>query len=235
MEISALSFFAVVILGILPSVLWLLFYLRKDVHPEPREIIFQLFFLGFLIAPLVGIAEFFLQERFVNISQSNTAYFILFIMAAFWEEGAKYLTARSVFHHQKEFDELTDAMIYLITVALGFAASENIIIGLSSLIEDKTIDIVSLIALRGAGATFLHTVASGMVGYFLARQYFLKKRFALIKGLASATFIHALFNWFILKTSNDNPIFIYLIIILLVSGFAILLKDFHNLRYYDEQ
>ncbi len=39
-----------IFLGILPSIIWLLYYLKKDTHPEPRLMILKIFFWGMLSA-----------------------------------------------------------------------------------------------------------------------------------------------------------------------------------------
>lgn len=229
MPITYSNFFAIVIFGTLPSIAWLIFYLRKDIHPEPKQLIIQLFLIGFLLAPFVAFGEIFLQDRIEGISKTDLSFFILFAMAALWEEGAKYLAARAIFHHEKEFDELADAMVYLITVALGFAAAENILITANFLLEHPHDSIISLMILRGVGSTLLHAVSSGIVGYFLARSYFLKEKAMLAKGLLLATAIHMFFNWFISKSSLEQPQFILPVILLLIGGFIAILQDFKKL------
>lgn len=191
--------------------------------------ILQLFLAGFLLAPIAGVGEILLQSGINTISTTGAAFFILLAAAAFWEEGTKYLAARSIFHHEKEFDELTDAMIYLITVALGFAASENILITSAFLLEHPGESIISIIILRGVGATLLHALSSGIVGYFLARSYFLKEKYSLAKGLFFATAIHTFFNLFISKSSQEQPQFTLLVILLLAAGFIAILRDFRKL------
>ena len=47
-----------IILGILPSLIWLAFYLKKDVHPEPKSEVLKIFFYG----ALVTIPAFFLEK-----------------------------------------------------------------------------------------------------------------------------------------------------------------------------
>ena len=160
---------------------------------------------------------------------------LIIIAAALWEEAAKYLAARTIFRREREFDELTDGMIYLIVVALGFAASENIIIVLGSLLEDPTQNIFLLLGLRTIGANLLHTFSSGILGYFLARGIFLGERFSLLKGLLGASAIHALFNWFVLQSSNREPLYTVLVIMVLLGGLIIILNDFHNLKRYDKR
>src|SRR4030043_794785 len=53
-----LTYFLYVLLGFLPSLIWLLFYLRKDSHPEPKNQIIQIFVWGMMIGPLAAILEF---------------------------------------------------------------------------------------------------------------------------------------------------------------------------------
>ena len=52
MEYPILIFF-----GLAPSAAWLLFYLRKDVHPESNRMILKVFFFGMIVALPVVLAE----------------------------------------------------------------------------------------------------------------------------------------------------------------------------------
>ncbi len=239
MDVTPLPFIIIIALGSLPSLIWLFYFLKKDRHPEPKELILQLFLFGFLLPPLVGFGETVLQKTITRADQIISLNLLLFLLAAFWEEAAKYLGARSIFHHEKEFDELTDAMIYLITVALGFAASENIIHALSGFMGEASEPLfisIRVIMLRSIGATLLHALASGALGYFLARSIFLKERFSLLKGFVAATAIHTLFNWLLyLQEVLQMQSLMYLVIALLIGGLIIILRDFSQLKRYDGQ
>jgi len=95
-----------------------------------------------------------------------------------------------------EFDEPVDTMLYMIIAALGFAALENILVlflGNELLLIKEAIIITSF---RFIGATLLHALSSGTLGYFLALSFFEpKKRIRLIfKGIIIAVFLHGLFN-----------------------------------------
>ena len=46
-----------IIFGVLPSLTWLSYYLRKDVHPEPKKMVLKIFLWGALIT----IPVFFVQ------------------------------------------------------------------------------------------------------------------------------------------------------------------------------
>ncbi|MFH0788743.1 MAG: PrsW family intramembrane metalloprotease [Pseudomonadota bacterium] len=164
--------------GILPSFVWLLFYLRKDKHPESRKMILKIFFWGMLIAiPAVFLEMgFFDMVDGFNLPRSLANILNVFIGVAFMEELLKYLIVQNHVLHHHEFDEPVDAVIYMIVAALGFAAVENILILLQlghAVLWDKAIEISIF---RFVGATFLHTLSSGLIGYFLALAIFDKKK-----------------------------------------------------------
>jgi len=225
----------IVILGLLPSFIWLLYYLRKDPHPEPKKIIIKLLLIGFLITLVAATLELYAQYFLMGLVKN---IIIIIIGGALVEELLKYLVAmRIIRHNKKEFNEPSDAMIYLIVVALGFAASENIIILLSSSLNVESINqIIITTILRFWGATLLHTLASGIVGYYLARKYFYNKKYQILQGLIFATILHAVFNYFIITTQNIKYIeykylFLFLIIVLLGAGLFIVHKEFKKLSF----
>lgn len=224
------------LIALVPSLLWLAYYLRKDDHPEPKAVIARLFVAGALLPPFVGTIEWAAQQWVVQIFSATPIAFGFLVGAAFLEETAKYLAALVIFYHNKEFDEPVDAMIYLIVVALGFAASENAIITISTAIANPSENLILLISLRFIGATLLHTLASGIVGYFIARSYFLREPFGLLRGLIFATLIHTFFNFALLQGSTPTngfaPGFILFVLALLVSGLLVILADFRKLKHY---
>jgi len=120
-----------------------------------------------------------------------------FIVIALVEETAKFLIVKEEVMEHHEFDEPTDAMIYMIVTALGFAALENLLYLSPLLLGGSTIEgAAALAGLRFIGATFLHALASGVIGFFLAISlYDPKKRKAFIAlGITIATILHGLFN-----------------------------------------
>lgn len=225
---------SIIILGLLPSFIWLLYYLRKDFHPEPMRIIVKLFAIGFLITILAAIIELYSQHFLKGIVKN---IIIIIIGGAFIEEFLKYGVARqAIARNKKEFNEPTDAMIYLIVVALGFAASENIIIFLNSSFNGESINqIITITILRFWGATLLHTLSSGIIGYYLAQKYFYNKKYQLIQGFIFAIILHTVFNYFVINTQNIKYIeykyfFLSLIIILLCAGLFTVHKEFKKLN-----
>ncbi|MBU3956286.1 PrsW family intramembrane metalloprotease, partial [bacterium] len=172
-----------IILGFLPSSIWLLFYLRKDAHPEPKAQVLRIFVWGMLIAPLAVIFElilFWLTMPTTNLSiivsvldklnDGWRATITLILFAPLVEEYLKYRVVRTEIIKKSHFDEPLDAMLYLIIGALGFAAAENLIIVLKSPLMPLS-QAFGTIGFRFLGATLLHALASGIVGYFLAKSF----------------------------------------------------------------
>ena len=210
-------------LGILPSLIWLIFYLRKDVHPEPNSMVIRVFFWGVLMGPAAIIIQSFinllLQFKFnfwnfleINFTNPNAPYYLLhllslpkgdwrflltiLIIAPLPEEYLKYLVVRSNVLKNKNFDEPLDAMLYCIIAALGFAAIENFL----TIFNAENIETaLGITGLRFVSATFLHALASGIIGYYLARSLFEshKRKRLLFIGFLIAIFAHSLYNYFI--------------------------------------
>jgi len=213
-----MSILTIIILGLAPSIIWLLFFLRKDTHPESNKMILKIFFYGMLItipAALIEIGIAIFLDK-LNISPILILFLYWFIGVALIEEFLKYLIVREKVLNNSEFDEPVDAMLYMIIVALGFAALENILVLLPT--GKFFLETLGISALRFIGATFLHALCSATLGYFLALSLFeTKKRLRLIiTGLTIATLLHGIYNFSIIKIA-DNSYYIFITIILLIG------------------
>lgn len=113
-----MSFFTTIILGVLPSLIWLLFFLRKDAHPEPKSMILKVFFVGALTAPIAAMVGTGFQEALLdlNFSPSSTLFSFIYILlgVGLVEEALKYMVVRFFVLSHHEFDEPVDAMLYMI-------------------------------------------------------------------------------------------------------------------------
>lgn len=191
-----------VFLGTLPSLIWLGYWLRKDSHPEPKVLITKVLLLGIMLSPLAIVLQLLFVQliaRLLGVESSTLSDGPgFYLWAAFVEEIVKYLAVYFVVLRSPEFDEPVDAMIYMLTAALGFAAMENILV-INRVLGDGLSATVGLWSLRFAGATLLHALSSALLGYFIALAWFYfdhrKALFAI--GLALATVFHWSFNLFI--------------------------------------
>lgn len=183
----------------MPSFIWLLFFLRKDAHPEAKSMILKVFFAGAIAAPVAAFAGTGFQEILLELNLSPPVFFLtyIFLGVGVIEEILKYLVVRLLVLSHHEFDEPLDAMLYMVISALGFAALENVLVFLSQTILDKGFgDVLSVVIYRFLTATFLHALSSALIGYFLALSICdIKHQFRLIlTGLGLGAIIHGLYD-----------------------------------------
>ncbi|XOB40275.1 MAG: PrsW family intramembrane metalloprotease [Candidatus Nealsonbacteria bacterium] len=207
-----LNYSVYIFFGILPSFLWLQFYLRRDVKPEPKSMILKIFFYGMLLTlPALFFETIFYEKiKLLNLSPFVTLILSMFVGVALVEEFLKFLVVKEKILNDPEFDEPVDAMIYMIIAALGFAAGENLLI-LSPLIRPVFWgEIFKISLLRFLGATFLHALSSAIIGFFIGLSFFEKqKRGKLLTiGFLLAVLLHGFYNFSIIEMEKGSEILI---------------------------
>jgi RsiW-degrading membrane proteinase PrsW (M82 family) len=212
--------------GLLPGFAWLVFYMGESPRPEPKRLIAFVFIVGMAFGFFTVAIENIFSGWATGIGIQELSLLSLFGLAII-EEVMKFAAAHFAIYRNPEFAEPVDAMIYMIVAALGFATLENIgaIAGLTP--QAALLPAVfETMSLRFVGATLLHTLTSGIVGYWWALGIVHGKvaRY-LIPGIAVAAILHATFNYLIL-TYGDA---IYSVIFLIVVGFFVL-NDFEQLK-----
>lgn len=213
-----------IILGLIPSAVWLLFYLRKDSHPESSSMILKIFFYGMIAAVPVALIEIGFQDLLRGFEMSELLYYVvyLFLGVAFFEEFIKFLVVRGKVLTSAALDEPVDVMLYMIIAALGFAAAENILILFSLGPTFLIAETISITAFRFIGATFLHALCSGLVGFFLALSFYQlnKRNWFLALGLVIATLLHGLYNFSIIRNTSGEGFIIPLLILISLAAFV---------------
>lgn len=161
---------------------------------------------------MLGVLLVLPLEQWVDNYLSGTA--LLFVWATLEELvkfGAAYVAAlRTAF-----FDEPLDAVIYLVTAALGFSALENVLFILGPLYEGDVLRSIVTADLRFMGATLLHSLASATIGISLALAFYKSasvRRVSAYAGVVLAILLHTLFNFFILNKGSDATFWIFLCI-----------------------
>ncbi len=194
--------------GILPALLWLTFWLLEDrCEPEPKRYIVFTFAAG---AAMVFVALFF--EKQLMLYATGTP---LLLGWAAIEEVLKFAAAYLVALRTRVFDEPLDAVVYMITVSLGFSAFENTLFLLTPLQNGDVLRTIITGDLRFIGATLLHSLSSATIGIALALAYYKgasARRMAAFVGVILAIFLHTLFNFFILGTGGGTTFWIFLCI-----------------------
>lgn len=221
-----MSPYILTILGLLPSLAWLTFFLHEDIHPEPKKMIVKVFIFGSVITIFVLAFQYAVQDVLMELKIGDRDFVYLLFMASI-EEIFKLFAAFAIIRRSRFFDEPIDAMIYIIVAALGLAMVENIAV----MLQMETItDAVSVSMFRFVGATLLHALCSGLVGYYWALGIVKKMKKELITlGIVLASVLHALFNYFIIIFKE---VMIYPIVFIIVVAFLVF-WDFERLKEKD--
>lgn len=223
--------FAIAFLGgLIPAIFWLWFWLREDKErPEPYTLITLSFITGMLVVPLALP----LQKLAIDIYHGDNLIFVWVII----EEVLKFAAALVVILWNKAVDEPIDVIIYMITIALGFAALENALFIFKPIVDGDVMNTVLTGNYRFIGATLLHVLASGTVGAMLALGFYRSNMFKLFfgtLGLFIAIVLHALFNFFIMGGSGETILGIFLfvwmgiIVLFIIFEKVKLLESTHN-------
>jgi protease PrsW len=222
-----------ILLALLPGFAWLVFYLEESPKKEPRVLIATTFLTGGAFAFLALIVQVIFHrfnlivDPINNIGASTGAVLIALFTLSLIEEAFKFVAAWLNVHKSPSFNRPVDAMIFTIVAALGFATIENI--GAVAP-QGNHIPLFSTIyetlMLRFVGATLLHSLTSGIMGYYWAVMIrdFGEKRY-LLYGLLAATVLHAIFNYLIIIYGS----LAYTLLFVLVIGLFVL-HDFEKLK-----
>lgn len=187
--------------GIIPSLLWLWFWIKgEEKDPEPKSLLTIVFIMGMLavvcVLPIQKLVQVFIQNSELKL-----------VAWASIEEIMKYLAVAVIIYKTNQIDEPVDWPIYLITAAVGFAALENALFLVKPLSVGETT--VGLLTghLRFLGSTLLHTVSSGILGIALGasmHQEGFKKHWHIAVGFISAIALHSVFNFFIIRNNGSD-------------------------------
>ncbi len=196
------------ILSLLFSLLVALFWLKKfrkmdKYEKEPERAIYKTFFAGALATVPSLILETPLQMTDGVQSSLPRDIVFPFLWIAVVEEFFKYLAVRVTVYRSKDFNEVMDGMIYMISAALGFAAAENVgyMIGFG----------FSVGLLRAILSYLGHLSFSGILGYYLAKSKLEGQNHRLYIGFILAISLHFLYNGFLVAgTVMTSGFFIFL-------------------------
>lgn len=212
--------------GILPALFWLWFWLREDSkRPEPSGLILRTFLAGMLVVALV------LPMQKLALSMFTGASLILVWVVI--EETLKYALALAVILWNKAVDEPIDYIVYMITIALGFAALENALFIWNPLTSGDVSGSIVTGNFRFLGATLLHVLASGTIGVFLAFAFYRRDSIKLLfgtVGLFIAIILHTLFNLFIMDANGETILSIFLTVWIFVILLFLIFEKVKKIR-----
>ena len=205
--------------------MWAWVLRRYDkLEPEPIKVLLRVGLWGGLmsiIPAIIGnsLADHFLGlDGFVNdLSRRITLPLALgsAVFIGINEETWKFLATLRLVKKLPEFDQPIDGMIYAMTVALGFAALENI--------EYMVRFGAGVLVTRSVLSTPIHLACAAIWGYGLARARFISRHKKYVKTalpyLLAAAGVHAAFDFFIfLQTWTILLVFPLLLFIVWLSN-----------------
>lgn len=215
--------------GVIPAILWLFFWLREDKKKaEPKGLLTMIFIMG-----MISVVFVIPLEKFIESHTGN--HNLQLVLWASIEELVKYFAVMLILYRSIYIDEPIDWPIYLITIALGFAALENMLF----LIEPFNLgnSIVGLLTgqLRFLGSTLLHAVATGTIGMAIGLSFYMnksKKVLYAFLGIIIAIVLHSVFNFFIMKNEGGDFMkvfaFLWVVTIIIMLLFEKLRKMCRN-------
>lgn len=147
--------------AIVPSLLLLWYFNKRDTFPEPPRVVWATFGLGVLtVVPVLTFAlpmgklVAFLPGPYAD------AFYTAFVLAAIPEEFFKFTVVFFYASRHKEFDELMDGFVYGVAASLGFATLENVLY-----VSQGGLTVA---VLRSVTAVPCHTLLGAMMGYLIA-------------------------------------------------------------------
>ena len=209
--------------GLLPSFIWLYFILKEDAsHPEPKKLIALTFIAGMVAVPLALPLEHYAKTYLDSNLSILTAWALI-------EEFLKYAMAAVFILWRHAVDEAPDYVIYMITIALGFASAENMLFLVSPISDGNFSNGFFTGDVRFLGSTLLHVVASAAIGFALAFSTKYRptgRMIAAALGLILAIALHTAFNMLIMNQGTSTALaaffFVWIVAVILFAAFEVL-------------
>lgn len=189
--------------GVLPTFLWLWFWMTESDGEAPHGLLAISYAAGMLavlvLLPLHGPVES------LNLS-ANT----ITVLYAILEEVAKVGIIALLAFNSQNCNDATDYTIFLVTGALGFSALENTLYLINPIAHASDIGSVIITGnLRFFGATVLHTMTVALVGIAIGVAFpygRFSKFLAALVGMGGGVMMHVAFNTFIMQNTRQGTI-----------------------------
>ncbi len=175
------------VFSFLVALFWLRWFRKKDkFEKEPERLIYIAFFAGVLATIPSIILEFPLHMNITPGSSPPKYLFLSFLWVGMVEEVFKFLAVRLTAYRSSEFNEVMDGMVYMVSAALGFAATENAgyMLGFG----------FSVGFLRALLSYLAHLSFSAILGFYMGKAKIEGQKNLLWVGFALAISLHWLYD-----------------------------------------
>ena len=205
------------LLALLPAAVLLIYIYRKDtVEKEPIPFLIKLFLFGAASVFFAMIAGFAGDYLISPLFDENSVLWLAvdnFILTALIEEGGKYFVLKKTTWNSPHFNFTFDAVVYAVTVSLGFAALENIfyVVG----------DTVSTAVMRALLSVPGHAIDGVFMGFYygLAKKTGIKGY--LTKALVVPTLLHGFYD-FTISLGSDLSVLVFFAFEIVITVLAVI-------------
>ena len=189
-----------VLLALIPSALWLVFFYQQDrLEPEPKQQIAAVFILAALLADVLlrRVTTEWFQVNVWASANTLTSLLASILIVAATAQLIIYLAVRLVVYDSAEFDERMDGIIYGTVAGLGVATVSNLSFVLANDGVALGPGVVQTVTTALALASF-----GGLQGWFMAEAKFAHRpAWWVPTGFALATLANGVFSWLIGEVS----------------------------------
>lgn len=208
---------------VIPLFLWV-----DRLEAEPARLLWFAFLWGALISTLGALLLNELGVAFFAGLHVDPLVVGAVVVAPLTEELLKGLGVLLIFWRApREFNGVTDGIVYAGVVAAGFAFVENIIYLGRMYVENGTGGLIGIFIMRCLVSPFAHpmfTVCIGLALGLVAHRRRWSSAWIVVLGLAAAVFLHALWNYSAVGAAEGFLVIFLVVQVPLFIGFLLLLR-----------
>jgi RsiW-degrading membrane proteinase PrsW (M82 family) len=211
------------LLALAPAILLMVYvYFRDRYEKEPISLILRGMLLGVIVIFPVGVIENYLTGLGLSLDKIPKAAYDGFIVAGATEEAFKYLMVFILVWRNPNFNEKFDGIVYAVSVALGFAAIENLFYVFSN-------NSMQVGLLRAFTAVPGHTIFGVVMGFYLGLARFdpLSRRKWLLRAFMVPWLLHGVYDFLLM---SGHPVLLLVFIPFLIFMYRLGIKRMRELN-----
>lgn len=211
------------LLALAPAVLLMMYVYFRDRHEkEPISLILKGMLLGVIVIFPVGVIENYLTGVGIGFDKIPKAAYDGFIVAGATEEAFKYLMVFILIWRNPNFNEKFDGIVYAVSVALGFAAIENLFYVFSN-------NSMQVGLLRAFTAVPGHTIFGVVMGFYLGLARFdtSNRKKWLMRAFMLPWILHGVYDFLLM---SGHPILLLIFIPFLLFMYRLGIKRMRELN-----